>query len=49
MGSQAVPVLPVRATFVGLRGPLWRHQPCVLQKVKCRQSAAGLAFELYLF
>lgn len=48
-GTAGQGTTPGRATFVGLRGPLWRHQPCVLQKVKCRQSAAGLAFELYLF
>lgn len=48
-GAAGQGTTPGRATFVGLRGPLWRHQPCVLQKVKCRQSAAGLAFELYLF
>lgn len=48
-GAAGQGTTPGRATFVGLRGPLWRHQPCVLQKVKCRQSAVGLAFELYLF
>lgn len=53
VGSQAVPMLLVRGPHlvrpllcIRARGS---HQPCMLQKVNCRQPAAGLAFELYLF